>query len=386
MTANKILHVATDNKFIDYAHQIFERALPGGNDVFIIDECDDLQFVTLTPTIQCKAAHVASLLTDVDLAQYRFVVLHSLKLEFEPVIDAFKGTPICWLGWGYDYYDMLGSELDFLAPKTRRFQQRFLRLHGFKQWIKRGLRLPTEVARHDQIAQRIKLIEKIQWFSPVLEEEYELLLGSHEWGSFPAFISWNYGTLEDNYIKGFEGKVVQGTDIFIGNSASVTSNHLDAIEALKQHPELSRQIYVPLNYGTAPVSYKDAVVRFGVQCFGKAFTPLLNFMPIQEYVALLLNCGYVILNHKRQQAVGNIVILLYLGARIFLRAENPVYPHLIKRGVVINTMDELAKNPELLNTPLSKEERESNRQAMMQTWSRETGLERTQALIRTIAT
>ena len=386
MPVSKILHVATDNKFIDHAHQIFERALPGGNDVFIIDENDALEFVALLPTFQSKPSNVVNTLAGIDVSQYSFVVLHSLKLEFELVIDAFCGTPICWFGWGYDYYDLLGSELDFLAPKTRRFQQRFLRWHGFKQWVKKCLGLPTEVPRQDQIAQRIKLIEKIQWFSPVLEEEYELVRDSREWHSFPAFISWNYGTLEDNYIKGFEGKVVQGNDIFIGNSASVTSNHVDAIEALARLSNISGDIYVPLNYGAAPPRYTDAVVRSGAQSFGGAFKPLLNFMPIQEYVALLLNCGYVILNHKRQQAVGNIVILLYLGARIFLRAENPVYAHLMKRGVVVNSMDELADKPELLNTPLSEAERERNRQAMIQTWSRETGLKRTQALISTIST
>jgi hypothetical protein len=104
-------------------------------------------------------------------------------------------------------------------------------------------------------------------------------------------------------------------------------------------------------------------------------------MPIQDYVATIKQCGYVIMNHKRQQAVGNIVIMLYLGARVFLREENPTFPFLKDLGVVISSVQELEKDISLLHTPLSIEEKERNKRLVSDYWSRESGIARTKALV-----
>lgn len=105
------------------------------------------------------------------------------------------------------------------------------------------------------------------------------------------------------------------------------------------------------------------------------------FMPVQDYVAIIKKCGYVIMNHVRQQAVGNIVIMLYLGARVFVRQENPVYDFFKSSGVVISTVQELEEHPELLNLPLTAEERASNRAIVSDYWGRERAYERTRKLV-----
>ncbi|MGP4883030.1 hypothetical protein ACTXQV_67810, partial [Klebsiella pneumoniae] len=69
--------------------------------------------------------------------------------------------------------------------------------------------------------------------------------------------------------------------------------------------------------------------------FGDKFLPVVDYMPIQQYVGILINCGFVIMNHVRQQALGNILIMLYLGAKVFLREENPVYTFLKNHGVAL---------------------------------------------------
>lgn len=119
----------------------------------------------------------------------------------------------------------------------------------------------------------------------------------------------------------------------------------------------------------------------GQEYFSENFEPLMDFMSVQDYVAAIKKCGYVIMNHVRQQAVGNIVIMLYLGARVFVRQENPVYDFFKSAGVAISTVQELEKRPELLNTPLSEGERINNRNIVSDYWSRERAYIRTRELV-----
>ena len=85
------------------------------------------------------------------------------------------------------------------------------------------------------------------------------------------------------------------------------------------------------------------------------------------------------MNHLRQQAVGNIVTMMYFGAKIFLNKENPVYDFFINIGAVIFSMEEL--NYENINLRLTKEEIEINKIILKKYWSRDIMVEKTKKLI-----
>ena len=147
--------------------------------------------------------------------------------------------------------------------------------------------------------------------------------------------------MEDHFIKGFEGGLVDGDAILVGNSASMTCNHKETFDLLVKAGFKNRKIIAPLSYGDAV--YGEKTAELGKKFFSSDFKPLKDFMPMQDYVATIKKCCYVIMNHRRQQAVGNIVIMLYLGARIFLREENPTFPFLKDLGVEISSVQELEK-------------------------------------------
>ena len=107
----------------------------------------------------------------------------------------------------------------------------------------------------------------------------------------------------------------------------------------------------------------------------------MEFMPAEDYVATIKQCGYVIMNQKRQQALGSIIIMLYLGARVFLREENPTYPFLKEMGFSLSSVQELEKEPALLKMPLTAEDRDTNRALVSENWSRKRGIELTKVLI-----
>lgn len=87
------------------------------------------------------------------------------------------------------------------------------------------------------------------------------------------------------------------------------------------------------------------------------------------------------MNHIRQQALGNIVIMLYLGARVFVREENPIYKFVRSMGGCIDSVQDLEKSPAMLKIPLNIEEKRANRLFVENNWSRVVSDKKTQILI-----
>ncbi|EHA14322.1 TDP-N-acetylfucosamine:lipid II N-acetylfucosaminyltransferase [Halomonas sp. HAL1] len=377
----KILHIATDDKFLDHAFPVFEKVFPGSNDVFVFAPQRILKYVKLTPdyieTQRSSFFNKKPKLSKDVYQKYDLVVFHSLISYTYPELQNIpQNTPIIWLGWGFDYYPDLLGDIPLYLDKTGEL---YASLFG-KAPRQRAVAVVKGItSAFRRRTTKIRAIERISVFSPVLPEEYEMVKQSRKWKYFPEFVPWNYGTMEDNLIKGFEGESVTGDAILVGNSATYTGNHAEVFDLLHKLQVKDQQVVTPLSYGDNQLASK--LTEIGKEYFCENFEPLMDFMPIEDYVTIIKKCGYVIMNHVRQQAVGNIVIMLYLGARVFVRQENPVCDFFKKSGVVLSTVQELEANPVLLKTPLTNEERSSNSALVSDYWSRERAYERTQKLV-----
>lgn len=101
--------------------------------------------------------------------------------------------------------------------------------------------------------------------------------------------------------------------MLLSNSASEASNHIEIIDGLVKTNE-KREVVIPLSYGGN--NYAEMIIS-------KLSTTSLNYMILrdfltkEEYFNILKRCSFVIMNHKRQKAAGNILIMLSLGARFF---------------------------------------------------------------------
>lgn len=370
----KILHLATDEKFVDLAYESFERVAPGCNSVIVYGE-EPLRYVKLAPdrVVNRFTSRSGALIRH--LGEYDIVIIHSLVgIWYRLLRKAPPSVRFVWIGWGFDYYDLVfGSESGGLLPRTAEFNRA---LSPKRNALGRLRAFLSRCFYGDKLLS----ISHIHYFAPVLPEEYDLVMERLAacW-SRPQFLSWNYGNLEDNLVKGFEEEAVNGVNVLVGNSASVTNNHVEAFLLLSSAPLRQYKIVAPLSYGDA--RYRNIVEEVGKKMFGKNFLPLVDYMPVQEYVGIIQSCGFVVMNHVRQQALGNIVIMLYLGAKVFLREENPVYRYLKKLGVCIYTVQALAVDSTMLEEGLSHEEKANNRRIMISNWSRKTSDERTRGLI-----
>ncbi|MET4001086.1 TDP-N-acetylfucosamine:lipid II N-acetylfucosaminyltransferase [Marinobacterium sp. MBR-109] len=376
----KILHIASDNKFIDQAYTVFEKAFPESNNFIIISKSKNLKYAKLK-----KYSHIKYTVSQIrrprvgkpEYKKYDLVIFHSFgDLLYPEIFNVPDELSTVWIGWGYDYYDLIDNPTNLLLGETKKVAAQSYK-SIIRSTISKVLRVAFKFAGISK--SREKAIERLSFFSPVLPNEYDMVLRSRNWQSFPEHARWNYGTMEDHLIKGFEGEQIDGNAILVGNSASLTCNHKETFDFLVKIGVENRKVIAPLSYGDTV--YGEKIIALGKKYFGSDFNPLKDFMPIQDYVATIKQCGYVIMNHKRQQAVGNIVIMLYLGARVFLREENPTFPFLKDLGVEISSVQELEKDISLLDTPLSTEEKERNKRLVSDYWSRESGIARTKALV-----
>lgn len=124
-----------------------------------------------------------------------------------------------------------------------------------------------------------------------------------------------------NLYKAYEIKAEEhsGINIQVGNSAETSNEHFEIFERLLKYKDDNITIYAPLSYGNQ--SYARRVIKRGKEMFGDKFIPLTEFMPFEKYLKYLGTIDIVIFAHKRQQALGNSIILLGLGKKVYMRND-----------------------------------------------------------------
>ncbi|MDP2423648.1 MAG: TDP-N-acetylfucosamine:lipid II N-acetylfucosaminyltransferase [Bacteroidales bacterium] len=109
-------------------------------------------------------------------------------------------------------------------------------------------------------------------------------------------------------------------NIMIGNSGDPSNRHIEMIAMLAHFSNEAITIQCPLSYGGTP-AYKLHVMEFGQSIFGDKFQPILNLVDAEAYSRVLGRIDIALMNHKRQQGLGNIMSLLYLGKKVYLRSD-----------------------------------------------------------------
>ena len=109
--------------------------------------------------------------------------------------------------------------------------------------------------------------------------------------------------------------------ILIGNSADPSNKQLEIFEKLLKFKNENIEIITPLSYGNT--EWAKYVVQKGKELYGDKFKPLLKFLPPEEYAQVLNSVDIAIFNHDRQQALGNILALLYLRKKVYIKNDIP---------------------------------------------------------------
>lgn len=130
--------------------------------------------------------------------------------------------------------------------------------------------------------------------------------------------------------------------IIIGNSAARENNHIEAFKLVESIIQDDVEVVCPLSYGDTE-DYIKSVITEGHRVFGNRFFPIQEYMTREEYVKLLNTCKVGIYNNDRQQALGNIKIMLSLGKKVYLRNNTSMYYELINYGYKVFPIESLSK-------------------------------------------
>lgn len=127
--------------------------------------------------------------------------------------------------------------------------------------------------------------------------------------------------------------------IIIGNSATIENHHIEVFDMLEHLKDENIEIICPLSYGY--MDYAKKVINKGKELFGDKFNPITEYMNYEEYIQLLSTCSVGIFNNDRQQAMGNISLLIRMGKKIYLRKGTAMWDNYKKFDININDIEKL---------------------------------------------
>ncbi len=128
--------------------------------------------------------------------------------------------------------------------------------------------------------------------------------------------------------------------ILVGNSANSSNNHIDILYNLKKIDSNNFCIVMPLSY-SGHDRYINELIKVGKKLFGDRFIPIEEYLDKEIYSQLLNQVDVAIFNHKRQQALANIIALLYLGKKVYIRKNISSFDFLNNKGVEVFEIDNL---------------------------------------------
>lgn len=363
MNKSQILHIAPDEKFINGAYRLFEKAFPGCNKFVIVKPSANPPIRYLDGELlkaayfEIKSTGIVDRLKEIS-DRHSVTVLHGVNNINGSVFQrSVKKDRFMAVIFGAEVYNsgILNNEL--MGPKSRKLYELTQR-KNFIDALKDLYR--AFKYRHVDYPDEINIKEvlySIDVFGALPGRSSEML-SQNLFNPTVQKVPFTYYPI-DFIIKDEEMRS-SGPDIFLGNSASATNNHLEAFDLLKKFDLEDRNIVTPLSYGSK--KYAKEIINEGLNIFNNRFKPLTSFVPIEEYNKIISSCGIVIMNHYRPQAMGNIIASLYLGAKVFLN-DTEIYRYFNQLGCHIYLIDKDLKSQEAFNL-LTEEQVKDNQEIL----------------------
>jgi len=345
-----IVHLFGDENFVNSTINTFQKSDSALNKFIVFSNTQKLKHVSLRENVLILNNSAYNMDIDLIYKDCKLLVIHYLTptklyiLKNKP-----SNVKVLWSIWGSDAYDHFKNK-DIFEPLT---------LDIYKKNIYGYLRSSTLYNIYHLLKYKVKpmkseidLLREIDFVSTVIPNEFEII--KREFNLNAKYIDFNYpvNKFSHDYLS-----VVLGDSILLGNSATISNNHFDAFDIIKN---IKKKIICPLNYG--PLGYKEyrkKVVIKGYNLFEENFQALENFLPSKDYEKILISCNTMIMYHIRQQALGNIYMALYLGLRVFLNKKSVTYKYLIEQGMIIF---DLEKDFDLVGIELNKNQKGLNKQ------------------------
>lgn len=374
-----IVHIIPAEKFVDRAIDLFEKAVPNQNVFYIFSQEIDNTDLDLVKSQESSHVIKVPYYTKwwkngfIDFKQFQHIFLHNLyspqNIYFaRKVSSKLKKHSIIWgfefYGfkpfWNEDNYGKLTSKLNNQLQSTNessRDRKEMYSKNKFQYLVNRSWNLLTDKkyrVYNPTVANRRKAFKASNFIHTHVKTDFKNVQKTFNLNA--SWSNFSYYTIEDYE---FKESIPNLNKILIGNSATASNNHLEALQICeKKLEDYSFEIICPLNYGDK--EYAQEIIKRGKEVFGNQFRALTDFLTLKKYSDIQSKCGLVIMNHYRQQGAGNIIASLLFGAKVFMNSKSPLYQHFKQLSLILYDVEK-DLNQNQLSSNLEKKEIEQNR-------------------------
>ena len=302
------LHILLDEKVVNSFISMMEETFPDESTYLILAKEGKPKRVTLRENVisfdedSRQLKHFLS-----NVSGYKHVCLHSIGGK--RCYTYIHHPSISWVIWGADLY---GPLLRFKGYEIYydKAQQYKVRAGRKPVWT---YKLLTTIRDFNIAHKEEKMINRLSYVITDNESDFEVF--NRYFGekniTFPGTI--NYYPIESLIDSSKQHEVCTGNAIWVGNSADPNGNHVWVFEKLEKFSD-DIKILSPISYGD--VRFMKYIDKEGCRILGKKFSPLKDFLPVNEYYSKFLQANAFVFGHFRQCAVGNILMAFYFGGKV----------------------------------------------------------------------
>lgn len=372
-----LLHLVTDDKFIDAMINSFETVYPNKNKFLVgVNSYEyKLKYINQKDKVFIAPYGSKEYYNFIgDITEYDAVILHYLDIpKLKIVQDAPDRVKFVWNSWGADIYNRLPIwRYKLYGKQTERLVARILSSNIWEYYLRISIsfRLLQNIRAELKLKQIRKILHKITYFSTVLPPEKYIIKKHYQIKGIYVPFNYTLNLLNSENYKKFINKNVEIKNILLGNSAAATNNHIEILEILSKFNLSERKIITPLSYG-GNSKYVARIKACGQQIFGNNFFSLDSMLNKYEYFDLISSCSICIMNHYRQNGMGNVIFMIWLGVKVFLSERNPAYSYFKSLNIVLYSVEkELnAYTDDTVFDRLPEDIRESNRKIIENLYS-----------------
>ncbi len=323
-----LLHIMPDDKFIDaFIKQTIKLGI--GKHTFLIRKARPFKYVTsdLANGFDLLTTEFREFIGDIN--RFDRVLIHNMDFQIGDwlIVNKIK-REIIWVFFGSEFYYQSGVPLKVYDAVTRKVLGEIGRRNVFIAIKKQYESFTRNRFLRNQKKRLLSQVSHIYHYN-----KYDFELVGKYFRHNAKFVPFFYTLDVDfSYLDKFvKPRVNPQITILLGNSGDPSNNHVSMMNSLEKMKGNDFQIIAPLSYGNT--EYIKRLNTIGHEKFGKKFSSISNYMSYDKYLGVLSNVDVGIMNHRRSQAMGNIITLLYLGKKVFMQSTNPAYLFLVDLGV-----------------------------------------------------
>ncbi|TVQ80524.1 MAG: hypothetical protein EA369_02260 [Bradymonadales bacterium] len=167
--------------------------------------------------------------------------------------------------------------------------------------------------------------------------------------------------------------------ILVGNSATPTNQHEEIFRILAGFELKNFEIHCPLAYGDT--TYRTTIEKLGHELFPKSFYSTQELITPAKYHEFISTIDIAIFNTNRQQAVGTILLLLYLQKKVYLPSSNSPFAYFLSLGLKIHDTSEIKRQGPEAFLKIDPKEYEMNQEIVFRNHSDQATADRWRAYL-----